>query len=258
MKKVFYLLVFISLIAASCSNEDKQKDNAQMSINSCYVLQNNTELESFNHPIGMYILNQKGNPYEKGTYYANYESGNWHLNEPVYVSEKGSVYAYFPYKSSDVLPELSIDMTKQEDLLYSKLAVAIAPGSSALSIKLYHALSQLSVSVAGEKISSVSLYSPVRCKFNICSGAFTDSTMGNVTSQSDKILVIPHTAAGTDLIITLQDGKQYSYSLEGAVYRSGENYTYQFQLNDNREKLEIVSFTVEDWINDEIYNDYLR
>lgn len=258
MKTLFYPLFFVCLIAASCSNEDNE-NNAEMSISSCYVMKNSsTQLESFSSPIGMYILTEDGQPYESGTYYANYVSGAWSMNTPVYVTKKGSVYTYFPYKSGDNLPNLSLSLADQVDFLYSKVATSIAPGSSSLTIKLYHALSQLSVSIEGEEIASLSLQSPATCKFNICTGVFTGTVLGTVTAQSGQMLVVPHTAAGTELKIVLKDGKEYTYPVSGTNYRTGENYTYQFQLNENRETLEIVSFSVEDWISDEIYHDYLR
>ena len=258
MKKVFYPLLSVCLIAASCSSDDKA-GNAEMSISSCYVMKNNsTRLESFSSPIGMYVLTEDGQLYGDGTYYASYSSGAWSMNSPVYVTKAGSVYSYFPYKSGDTPPDLTVNMNDQEDFLYSKVAASIAPGSSSLSVKLYHALSQLTVSVEGEEIASLSLQSPTTCKLNICTGVFTGSVPGKVTAQSGQLLVIPHTAVGTEIKIVLKDGKEYAYPVSGTNYRTGENYTYLFQLNENREKLRIVSFSVEDWINDEPHKDYLR
>lgn len=260
MKKVFYPLFAICLITASCSDEGSTKNADSMSISSCYLVKNNTaQSESFSSPVGMYILTEDGKPYEgDGIYNATYRSGTWSMNTPVFITKAGKVYSYFPYRSVDKLPELAVNMSEQTDLLYSKVASAVAPGSTALSIKLYHALSRLSVSVEGEEITEMSLESPLTCKFNIITGAFSDKTNGSVTVHSGRMLVIPHTAVATELKITLKTGKQYSYSVSGTEYRTGEDYTYQFRLNENRDKLEILSFSVEDWINDNNYNDYLR
>ena len=260
MKKVFYPLFAICLITASCSDDDSTKRADNMSINSCYLIKNNTtQSESFSSPIGMYILTDDGQPYDgNGVFNATYNSGTWSMNAPVYVTKAGKVYSYYPYRPTDTPSSLALDMSGQVDVLYSKVPSTIAPGSSTLSIKLYHALSKLTVSVEGEKIAKISLASPVKCKFDICTGAFINKEPGIVTVPTDQMLIIPHTATDTEIKITLKTGKEYSYSVSGTEFQSGENYTYQFRLNENRDKLEILSFSVEDWINDNNHNDYLR
>ena len=79
-----------------------------------------------------------------------------------------------------------------------------------------------------------------------------------MTSTDGRLFVVPHVTVGKEMIITLKSGKQYTYSVDGTEFRAGESYTYEFQLNEDRDKLEILDISVEDWINDNNYNDYLR
>lgn len=259
MKKVFYLLVFIGLIAA-CGGDENGGTEPEMKISSCYVVSSSSgQSENFFFPVGMYITSEAGQPYEgSGVWSANCNSGAWTMDKPVYVTKAGKVYAYYPYSSNDTPPVLPLDMTKQTDVLYSRVASPIAPGSVSLSIKLYHALSKVVVSVKGEEVTGLSLPSPVTCRFDICTGEFTDLQSGQVVSTGGRLFVVPHITVGKEMLITLKSGKQYTYSVDGTEFRTGESYSYEFRLNEDRDKLEILDISVEDWINDNNYNDYLR
>ena len=261
MKKLLLPLFSICLITASCGDDDNAKSTNNMSISSCYMVKSNAvKQENFtspSSPIGLYVLSEDGRPYEgNGLFSASLSSGSWSMSSPVYVSKAGKVYSYYPYLPTDTAPVLPVDAAAQVDLLYSKVPSAIAPGSASLSIRFYHALSRLTVSVEGEEVAKLSFTSPLTSKFNICSGAFTDKVQGVVTVSSGQMLVVPHTAS-TELKITLGSGKEYSYPVSGIEFRSGETCAFQFRLNDNREKLEVLSFSVEDWVEENNYNDYL-
>lgn len=260
MRNLLYPVFFICMLCSCSSNEDPEDDMC-MTINSCYIVKNNNNLsENFSSPIGVYVLTEDNKPYDAVSYKnsASLVSGKWQIDIPVYVEKPGKVYAYYPYQSGDNPESLAVNMADQTDLLYSKSAVAMAPGSSSLSVKLYHALSQITVTVEGEEVVALSLFSPVTGQFNICSGMFSQLAMGNVAATSDKLLLIPYTVPDdTELSIRLKSGAQYSYSLAGRLFKSGENCSFQFKLNANRETLEIMSFPVVDWITDQVHNDYL-
>lgn len=264
MKKLLFSLLAFCLVFVSCSKESAPVENGEsrMEISSCYVVKNNNTLsENFASPIGLYILTEDNLPYDNSSYKnsASLISGQWKINAPVYVEKPGKVYAYYPYKSGDNPEALAVDMTGQVDILYSKASTPIAPASSSLSVKLYHALSQVTVSVENEEIAGLSLLAPLTGQFNACTGVFSQQTTGVVSSSSGKLLLIPHIPAGdTEMSIRLKGGTEYMYSLSGMDFQPGENYTFQFKLNANRETLEITSISIEDWINDNIYNDYLR
>ena len=179
MKKV--IIPLLCLITAACGGDENDgKTEPEMKINSCYVVSSSSgQSENFSSPVGMYITSEAGQPYEgSGVWSASYNSGAWAMDKPVYVTKAGKVYAYYPYSSNDSPPVLPLDMTKQTDVLYSRVASPIAPGSVSLSVKLYHALSKLVVSVKGEEVTGLSLSSPVTCRFNICTGEFTDLQSG--------------------------------------------------------------------------------
>jgi len=260
MKHFIFPILSILLLTACGGSDPDPVQESEMSINSCYVVRNSNLSENFNSPIGLYILDSEGQPYDSSSYKnsASLVSGVWSVTNPVYIDGAGSLYAYYPYFVTDNPPSLSVNVSHQVDLLYSKSPVSLGPGNSSLSIKLYHAMSQLQVSVEDEEIGMLSLQSPLTGKFNICNGVYSSLVYGLTSSSSGDILVIPHTAAGTELKILLKSGSEYTYSIDKMTFSPGENYKYEFKLNDNREKLEIRSFSVEEWINDFVHNDYLR
>ncbi len=257
MKKIIYPIITLLLLVA-CGGSDSDPINQEMSITSCYVVRNNNLSENFSSPIGLYILDPSGQPYSPDKNKASLVSNSWILDSPVYITGAGKLYAYYPCSPTDNPPLLNVDISNQIDLLYSKTSVDIAVGSSSLSIKLYHALSQLQVTVENEEIAELSVRSPLVGKFNILTGIYSDLTFGESTSTSGSMLVIPHTAAGTELKITLKSGSEYTYSIDGMSFVPGENYKYDFKLNENREQLEIRSFSVEEWVNGFTHQDYLK
>lgn len=263
MKKLLFSL-FVSLSFLSCSKDSApaEREEKQMSISSCYVVKNdNTQSENFASPIGLYILSEDNLPYDNVSYKnsASLVTGQWKIAAPVYVEKPGKVYAYYPYQSGDSPEALAVNMTNQVDLLYSKAVASIAPGSSSLSVKLHHALSQITVTVEDEEVSGLSLSSPLTGEFNVCTGSIKLLTTGVLDVSTGSLLIVPHApAANTEMAIRLKSGSGYRYSLAGMEFKPGENYTFAFKLNANRETLEITSFSVENWISDKIYNDYLR
>ena len=262
MNKIVNVFLFsLCYFFVSCGNSDEpMAESSAMHIASCYVVNNNTLSENLSSPIGLYITTVDNKPY--GDSYRNYASlvhGNWMMNTPVYEESRGLVYSYYPYSESDTSPIVSLDLANQVDLLYVKKPIEVSSGSASLSIQLSHALSQIVVSVEGEEISSLSLTSlPVKGSFNICTGAFEDLSMGEITSYSNEMLIVPHLCNQADLRISLKGGREYTYAISNMDYVQGESYTYKFKLNEDREQLQITSVGVEDWVPGSIHEDYLR
>ncbi|MFP5155045.1 fimbrillin family protein [Bacteroides clarus] len=233
-----------------------------MSISSCYVVKNdNSQSENFASPIGLYLLSEDNQPYDNASYKnsASLVGEQWKIAIPVYVEKPGKVYAYYPYQSGDDPEALVVNMANQVDLLYSKTVANISPGSSSLSVKLHHALSQITVAVENEEVAGLSLLSPMTGKFNVCVGSFTQLTSGVVNVSSGNLLIVPHVpAVDAEMTICLKNGSCYQYSLAGMDLKPGETYVFKFKLNANRETLEIASFSVQDWVVRENHVDYLR
>lgn len=261
MKRIIYILFSLSFLFTSCSDDgEPDAKTSAMSINSCYVLESNNIAENFASPIGLYVLNEDNQPYDPDSYKnsANLIHSDWQISTPVYVVGKGLVYAYYPYRPADSLPLMDIDMQQQTDILYTKVPSPIEPGNSALTLKLYHALSQIMISVEDEEVASVALYSPVTATLDICTSLFSNLKYNEVSCSSGQLLIIPHKMSKGEMKICLKSGNTYTYEISNMGFSPGENYTYKFKLNSNREKLEISSVTVENWINDYTHNDYLR
>lgn len=260
----FFPLVCLILVSCSKDNSDipSCKEEIQMSISSCYVVKNdNSQSENFASPIGLYLLSEDNQPYDNASYKnsASLVGEQWKIAIPVYVEKPGKVYAYYPYQSGDDPEALVVNMANQVDLLYSKTVANISPGSSSLSVKLHHALSQITVAVENEEVAGLSLLSPMTGKFNVCVGSFTQLTSGVVNVSSGNLLIFPHVpAVDAEMTICLKNGSCYQYSLAGMDLKPGETYVFKFKLNANRETLEIASFSVQDWVVRENHVDYLR
>lgn len=261
IRNLYMLFSLLICIASSCSDgREPVEDMSTMTINSCYVLENNSLSVSFASPIGLYLLTEDNEPYDSDSYKnsANLVHSKWEITTPVYIVGKGLVYAYYPYRPGDGLPIMDIDMKDQTDILYAKVPSVIETGNSSLALKLFHALSQVAVAVEGEEVASITLYSPSTATFDICTGSFDELKYNEVSCSSGQLLIIPHHLSKGEMKIRLKSGTEYAYEISNMEFSSGENYTYSFKLNSNREKLEITSVTVEDWINDFTHQDYLR
>lgn len=268
MEKILSTLFIVTMLAIiySCSEPANGEEPPEpiparaLQINSCMTIENENVNENLLSPIGLLVTTTDGNPYNEESYktYATLTHSQWIIQSPVYITGQGLVRAYYPYEASAALPILEIDLKNQVDLLYQKSPIGIDAGSEGVNIELSHALSQVNVNVEYEDVASLSLHAPVKSNFNIITGAFNDMQYGEVTAQGGQLLLIPHSLDNADLIITLKNGESYTYSLSSVTYNSGENYTYSFQLNKYREKLEIISITIKDWVTGFIHQDYLR
>ncbi len=261
MKNQIYVSALLCILIGSlvsCSGGDPTAETHVMQIKSCSVRENNILSDNFSSPIGLYILTEDNKPYANESYKnsASLAHGKWVINTPVYITGKGLVYSYFPYALSDNTPEISVDMNQQVDVLYSKSPAIINVGTSALSLELSHALSQIVVSVENEEVESLSLSSPATASLNICTGIFSNSVTGKVSSLSKELLIVPHLCKES-LVIRLKNGNEYTYAISNANFSPGERYTYDFKLNANREKLEINSVTVEEWVSGGNHSGYL-
>lgn len=266
MRKILYILFFVGTgIVSGCTKAHPDTPDVpdpvgpSLRINSCMTIEDENANENLLSPIGLYVTTEENQPYNGDSYrnYATLTHGQWLINAPIYIIGKGLVFAYYPYNASDQLPSLSVDMSTQTDLLCQKVPLTIDSGSEGIAIELSHMLSQIIVTVENEEVESISLTSPATGVFNLFTGDFSDLQDDEVTVHSDHLLVIPH-SADTDMTICLKNGERYLYSLSGTTYIGGESYTYSFKLNKYREKLEITSVTVKDWISGFIHQDYLR
>lgn len=259
MKKQIIASALIGFLVSCSGENDPAAETDTMQIKSCSVISNDVLSENLASPIGLYILTEDNEPYANESYKnsASLTQGKWVIDIPVYIAGKGLVYAYYPYSLSDTYPGMKVDMSRQIDILYCKAPPIIGVGSSSLSLELSHALSQIVVTVENEEVESLAFSSPQYGTFNVCTGTFSDLINGNVKSTSGKLFIIPHLCTDSELKFRLGNGIEYTYAISNMSFSPGENYTYQFKLNANREQLEIGSITVEDWVSDSIFQDYI-
>lgn len=259
MKKIISIL-FVLPVLLSCSkeNSDTPVPGNIAHLTSCMLYQNHSTVsESFSSPIGLYVLKEDNSPY--GENYINSASFNkdkWGIASPVYITSPGKVYSYFPYVPGVNPERIPIDATKQIDWLYSRTPVSISPGNSSFSSNLYHAMSRIFVSVESETVREISLTAPVSALFNVCTGKFSEPISGTLSTVTGELLLIPHTSS-SELRIILSSGKEYTYSLAASTFLSGESLSYNFRLNENREKLEVISFSIQNWTAEKSYSDYI-
>ena len=268
MKKLLYI-PFIAIALAMVSGCSEHPDTPEppapepagaLRIYSCMTIENENVSENLLSPIGLLVTTNDGVPYNEDSYktYATLIHSQWLIQTPIYITGKGLVRAYYPYEESAQLPILDIDLKHQVDLLYQKAPINIDAGSEGVDIELSHALSQVVVTVENEEVESLSLQAPAKSKFDILTGEFSDLQNGEVSSKGGQLLLIPHSIDNAEMTIRLKNGESYIYALSATTYKSGENYTYSFKLNKYREKLEILSVSVKDWITGFRHQDYLR
>ena len=68
--------------------------------------------------------------------------------------------------------------------------------------------------------------------------------------------MLPNKKELSQLKISLDNGKTYTYSISNSQFTSEKSYVYGFVLNENREQLSVKTVTIEPWI-EEKYQDYL-
>ena len=170
--------------------------------------------------------------------------------------------SYYPY-SANATTDLAIDLTNaQTDVLYSNNLTGIKTAKDATGanhvLQFTHKLALVSFTMnglpAGTTITSAQLEGIVTTS----SMKIADGTLTNGTATATQKLqlaagtfaptiVIPATNANAKLVITLSDGKSYSYTFPSLALQSGKNHKFNVTLASGAITVDQVNGQISDW-----------
>lgn len=170
--------------------------------------------------------------------------------------------SYYPYSAS-ATTDLAIDLTNaQTDVLYSNNLTGIKTAKDATGanhvLQFTHKLALVSFTMtglpAGTTITSAQLEGIVTTSsMKIADGTLTNGT----TTATQKLqlkngafaptIVIPATNANAKLVITLSDGKSYSYTFANLALQSGKNHKFNVTLASGAITVDQVNGQISDW-----------
>ena len=170
--------------------------------------------------------------------------------------------SYYPY-SANATTDLAIDLTNaQTDVLYSNNLTGIKTAKDATGanhvLPFTHKLALVSFTMvglpAGTTITSAQLEGIVTTSsMKIADGTLTNGT----TTATQKLqlaagtfaptIVIPATNANAKLVITLSDGKSYSYTFPSLALQSGKNHKFNVTLASGAITVDQVNGQISDW-----------
>ncbi len=170
--------------------------------------------------------------------------------------------SYYPY-SANATTDLAIDLTNaQTDVLYSNNLTGIKTAKDATGanhvLQFTHKLALVSFTMtglpAGTTITSAQLEGIVTTSsMKIADGTLTNGT----TTATQKLqlaagafaptIVIPATNSNAKLVITLSDGKSYSYTFANLALQSGKNHKFNVSLASNALTVDEINGQISDW-----------
>ena len=170
--------------------------------------------------------------------------------------------SYYPYSAS-ATTDLAIDLTNaQTDVLYSNNLTGIKTPKDATGanhvLQFTHKLALVSFTMtglpAGTTITSAQLEGIVTTSsMKIGDGTLTNGT----TTATQKLqlaagafaptIVIPAANSNAKLVITLSDGKSYSYTFANLALQSGKNHKFNVSLASNALTVDEINGQISDW-----------
>ena len=153
--------------------------------------------------------------------------------------------SYYPY-SANATTDLAIDLTNaQTDVLYSNNLTGIKTAKDATGanhvLQFTHKLALVSFTMAGLPAGTTITSAQLEGIVTTSSMKIADGTLTNGTATATQKLqlaagafaptiVIPATNANAKLVITLSDGKSYSYTFASLALQSGKNHKFNVTL----------------------------
>ena len=170
--------------------------------------------------------------------------------------------SYYPYSAS-ATTDLAIDLSNaQTDVLYSNNLTGIKTPKDATGanhvLRFTHKLALVSFTMtglpAGTTITSAQLEGIVTTStMKIADGTLTNGTK-TATQQLQlaagtfaPTIVIPATNSNAKLVITLSDGKSYSYTFANLALQSGKNHKFNVSLASNALTVDEINGQISDW-----------
>lgn len=170
--------------------------------------------------------------------------------------------SYYPY-STNATTDLAIDLTNaQTDVLYSNNLTGIKTAKDATGanhvLQFTHKLALVSFTMTGLPAGTTITSAQLEGIVTTSSMKIADGTLTNGTATATQKLqlaagtfaptiVIPATNANAKLVITLSDGKSYSYTFPSLALQSGKNHKFNVTLASGAITVDQVNGQISDW-----------
>ncbi|WP_297114029.1 fimbrillin family protein [uncultured Porphyromonas sp.] len=170
--------------------------------------------------------------------------------------------SYYPYSAS-ATTDLAIDLTNdQTDVLYSNNLTGIKTAKDATGanhvLQFKHKLALVSFTMAGLPAGTTITSAQLEGIVTTSSMKIADGTLTNGTTTATQKLqlaggtfaptiVIPATNANAKLVITLSDGKSYSYTFPSLALQSGKNHKFNVTLASGALTVDEINGQISDW-----------
>lgn len=170
--------------------------------------------------------------------------------------------SYYPYSAS-ATTDLAIDLTNaQTDVLYSNNLTGIKTAKDATGanhvLQFKHKLALVSFTMAGLPAGTTITSAQLEGIVTTSSMKIADGTLTNGTATATQKLqlaagtfaptiVIPATNSNAKLVITLSDGKSYSYTFANLALQSGKNHKFNVTLASGAITVDQVNGQITDW-----------
>lgn len=170
--------------------------------------------------------------------------------------------SYYPYSAS-ATTDLAIDLTNdQTDVLYSNNLTGIKTAKDATGanhvLQFTHKLALVSFTMSGLPAGTTITSAQLEGIVTTSSMKIADGTLTNGTATATQKLqlaggafaptiVIPATNANAKLVITLSDGKSYSYTFASLALQSGKNHKFNVTLASGAITVDQINGQISDW-----------
>ena len=170
--------------------------------------------------------------------------------------------SYYPYSAS-ATTDLAIDLTNaQTDVLYSNNLTGIKTAKDAMGanhvLQFTHKLALVSFTMAGLPAGTTITSAQLEGIVTTSSMKIADGTLTNGTATATQKLqlaggafaptiVIPATNSNAKLVITLSDGKSYSYTFASLAFQSGKNHKFNVTLASGALTVDEINGQIADW-----------
>ena len=170
--------------------------------------------------------------------------------------------SYYPY-SANATTDLAIDLTNaQTDVLYSNNLTGIKTAKDATGanhvLQFTHKLALVSFTMTGLPAGTTITSAQLEGIVTTSSMKIADGTLTNGTKTATQKLqlaagafaptiVIPATNSNAKLVITLSDGKSYSYTFPSLALQSGKNHKFNVTLASGAITVDQVNGQITDW-----------
>ena len=170
--------------------------------------------------------------------------------------------SYYPYSAS-ATTDLAIDLINaQTDVLYSNNLTGIKTAKDATGanhvLQFTHKLALVSFTMTGLPAGTTITSAQLEGIVTTSSMKIADGTLTNGTATATQKLqlaagafaptiVIPATNANAKLVITLSDGKSYSYTFPSLALQSGKNHKFNVTLASGAITVDQINGQISDW-----------